>query len=44
MILSAVAASTTRLKLGTSVTPLARRRPQMMANALATLDLLTAGV
>src|ERR671928_2110891 len=43
VILSAVAASTTRLKLGFAVTPLARRRPQVVANALASLDLLSAG-
>jgi probable F420-dependent oxidoreductase len=43
VVLSAVAVSTTRLKLGTAVTPLARRRPQVVANALASLDLLSAG-
>ena len=43
VILSAVAASTTHLKLGLAVTPLARRRPQVVANALASLDLLSAG-
>src|SRR5918994_1702533 len=43
VILSAVAASTTRLKLGLALTPLARRRPQVVANALASLDLLSAG-
>jgi alkanesulfonate monooxygenase SsuD/methylene tetrahydromethanopterin reductase-like flavin-dependent oxidoreductase (luciferase family) len=43
VILSAVAASTTRLKLGLAITPLARRRPQIVANALASLDLLSAG-
>jgi alkanesulfonate monooxygenase SsuD/methylene tetrahydromethanopterin reductase-like flavin-dependent oxidoreductase (luciferase family) len=43
IILSAVAASTTRLKLGLAVTPLARRRPQVVANALASLDLLSGG-
>ena len=43
VILSAIAASTARLKLGTAVTPLARRRPQVVANALATLDLLSGG-
>jgi alkanesulfonate monooxygenase SsuD/methylene tetrahydromethanopterin reductase-like flavin-dependent oxidoreductase (luciferase family) len=43
VILSAVAASTTRLKLGLSITPLARRRPQVVANALASLDLLSGG-
>jgi alkanesulfonate monooxygenase SsuD/methylene tetrahydromethanopterin reductase-like flavin-dependent oxidoreductase (luciferase family) len=31
------------LKLGLAVTPLARRRPQIVANALASLDLLSAG-
>jgi alkanesulfonate monooxygenase SsuD/methylene tetrahydromethanopterin reductase-like flavin-dependent oxidoreductase (luciferase family) len=41
--LSAVAASTTHLKLGLAVTPLARRRPQVVANALASLDPLSAG-
>jgi alkanesulfonate monooxygenase SsuD/methylene tetrahydromethanopterin reductase-like flavin-dependent oxidoreductase (luciferase family) len=43
VILSAVAASTTHLKLGLAVTPLARRRPQVVANALASLDLLSSG-
>ncbi len=43
VILSAVAASTTYLMLGLAVTPLARRRPQVVANALASLDLLSAG-
>ena len=43
VILSAVAASTTRLKLGLAVTPLARRRPQVVANAMASLDLLSGG-
>ena len=43
VILSAVAASTTRLRLGTVITPLARRRPQVVANALASLDRLSGG-
>jgi alkanesulfonate monooxygenase SsuD/methylene tetrahydromethanopterin reductase-like flavin-dependent oxidoreductase (luciferase family) len=43
VILSAVAATTTHLKLGLAVTPLARRRPQVVANALASLDLLSGG-
>jgi len=43
VILSAVAASTTHLKLGFAVTPLARRRPHIVANALASLDLLSVG-
>ncbi len=41
VILSAIAASTTHLKLGLAVTPLARRRPQIVANALTSLDLLS---
>lgn len=43
VILSAVAASTDHLKLGLALTPLARRRPQVVANALASLDLLSGG-
>src|SRR5215212_2286010 len=43
IVLSAVAASTTRIALGTAITPLARRRPQIVANALASLDLLSGG-
>jgi alkanesulfonate monooxygenase SsuD/methylene tetrahydromethanopterin reductase-like flavin-dependent oxidoreductase (luciferase family) len=43
VILSAVAASTTRLKLGLSLTPLARRRPHVVANAMTSLDLLSGG-
>src|ERR671910_3592094 len=43
VILSAVAAATTHLRLGLAVTPLARRRPQVVANALASLDLLSSG-
>ena len=42
-VLSAIAVSTTRLKLGTAITPLARRRPHVVANALASLDLLSGG-
>jgi len=41
--LSAVAVSTTHIKLGTAITPLARRRPHIVANALASLDLLSGG-
>src|ERR671921_486290 len=41
--LSAVAVSTTHLKLGTAITPLARRRPQVVASALGSLDLLSGG-
>ena len=43
VILSAVAACTRRLKLGLAVTPLARRRPQVVANAMTSLDLLSSG-
>jgi probable F420-dependent oxidoreductase len=43
VILSAVAQVTTRIKIGTAVTPLPRRRPQVLANTIATLDLLSAG-
>ncbi|MFO7663923.1 MAG: TIGR03619 family F420-dependent LLM class oxidoreductase [Chloroflexota bacterium] len=43
VILSAVAAVTTRLRLGTDVTPLPRRRPQTLALTLATLDQLSQG-
>ena len=42
-ILAAVAQATTRLKLGATVTPLPRRRPQVLANTLATLDVLSQG-
>lgn len=43
VILAAVAASTVRLTLGSAVTPLARRRPHVVANALASLDILSGG-
>jgi alkanesulfonate monooxygenase SsuD/methylene tetrahydromethanopterin reductase-like flavin-dependent oxidoreductase (luciferase family) len=43
VVLPAVAASTTHLTLGTAITPLARRRPHIVANALASLDLLSGG-
>ena len=41
--LAAIAASTERVKLGTAVTPVARRRPQVLANQVATLDVLSGG-
>lgn len=43
VILSAVATVTERLRLGTDVTPLPRRRPQTLALTLATLDILSQG-
>ena len=41
--LAAIAARTERLLLGALVTPLARRRPQIVARQVATLDHLTGG-
>jgi probable F420-dependent oxidoreductase len=41
--LAAIAASTDRLQLGTAVTPVARRRPQVLAHQVATLDILSGG-
>jgi len=43
VILAAVAQATTRLKIGTAVTPVPRRRPQVLANTVATLDILSGG-
>jgi hypothetical protein len=41
--LAGIACSTTRLRLGTMVTPLVRRRPQVLARQVVTLDCLSAG-
>jgi probable F420-dependent oxidoreductase len=41
--LGAVAQATSRLRVGTAVTPLARRRPHVVANEVATLDQLSGG-
>jgi probable F420-dependent oxidoreductase len=41
--LAAVAQATSRLRLGTAVTPLARHRPWMLAQQVATLDRLSGG-
>ncbi|MFI5906454.1 LLM class flavin-dependent oxidoreductase [Dactylosporangium sp. NPDC051541] len=41
--LAAVAQATTALRLGTAVTPLPRRRPAVVASAVATLDRLSGG-
>lgn len=41
--LAAVAATTERVRLGTAVTPVARRRIQVLANQVATLDVLSGG-
>jgi probable F420-dependent oxidoreductase len=41
--LAAVAASTERLRLGTGITPVPRRRPHVLAHTVATLDVLSGG-
>lgn len=43
VLLGAIAARTERVMLGTLVTPLARRRPQVVAKQVTTLDHLSAG-
>jgi alkanesulfonate monooxygenase SsuD/methylene tetrahydromethanopterin reductase-like flavin-dependent oxidoreductase (luciferase family) len=43
MLLTAAALATTRLKVGTLVTPPARRRPEQLARQVATLDALSNG-
>src|SRR5205085_5476680 len=41
--LAAIAAATERIRLGTMVTPVARRRPHVLAQTVATLDRLSGG-
>ena len=41
--LASIAASTSRVRIGTAVTPVARRRPHVLAHELATLDVLSRG-
>jgi probable F420-dependent oxidoreductase len=43
VVLAAVAQATTRVRLGPAVTPLPRRRPAVVASAVATLDQLSGG-
>ncbi|HEX8112291.1 MAG TPA: LLM class flavin-dependent oxidoreductase [Kofleriaceae bacterium] len=43
MLLTAAALATSRLRLGTMVTPVARRRPEQLARQVATLDVLSGG-
>jgi alkanesulfonate monooxygenase SsuD/methylene tetrahydromethanopterin reductase-like flavin-dependent oxidoreductase (luciferase family) len=43
MLLTAAALATSRLALGTLVTPVARRRPEQLARQVATLDALSGG-
>jgi len=42
-VLAAIAATTERIKVGTAVTPVARRRPHVLAHHVATLDSLSGG-
>jgi probable F420-dependent oxidoreductase len=42
-VLAAIAVGTDQIRLGTAVTPVARRRPQVLANQIATLDVLSGG-
>lgn len=41
--LAAIASATSKLLIGTAVTPLARRRPHVLAQQVATLDVLSGG-
>lgn len=41
--LTAIASATERVRLGTAITPVARRRPHVLANQVATLDVLSGG-
>jgi len=43
MLLTAAALATSRLQLGTLVTPIARRRPEQLARQVATLDAMSGG-
>jgi alkanesulfonate monooxygenase SsuD/methylene tetrahydromethanopterin reductase-like flavin-dependent oxidoreductase (luciferase family) len=43
MLLTAAALATSRLRIGTLVTPVARRRPEQLARQVATLDALSGG-
>jgi probable F420-dependent oxidoreductase len=42
-VLAAIAARTNRIRIGTMVTPVARRRPHVLAQQVATLDVLSGG-
>jgi alkanesulfonate monooxygenase SsuD/methylene tetrahydromethanopterin reductase-like flavin-dependent oxidoreductase (luciferase family) len=41
--LAAIATATSRMRIGTMVTPVARRRPHVLAQQVATLDVLSGG-
>ncbi|BCJ36690.1 luciferase-like protein [Actinocatenispora thailandica] len=43
LLLTAAALATSRIRLGTLVTPVARRRPEQLARQVATLDALSGG-
>jgi alkanesulfonate monooxygenase SsuD/methylene tetrahydromethanopterin reductase-like flavin-dependent oxidoreductase (luciferase family) len=43
ILLAAAALATSRIRLGTAVTPVARRRPSKLAREVTTLDRLTGG-
>ena len=43
IVLATVASATERMRIGTLVTPVARRRPHVLAQTVATLDLLSGG-
>jgi alkanesulfonate monooxygenase SsuD/methylene tetrahydromethanopterin reductase-like flavin-dependent oxidoreductase (luciferase family) len=43
VVLSAAASATSQIRLGTAVTPLARRRPHVVADTVATLDVFSGG-
>lgn len=43
MLLTAAALATTRLRLGTLLTPVARRRPEQLARQVSTLDAISGG-
>ena len=43
VVLAAIAAETETARIGTAVTPVARRRPQVLAQTVASLDVLSGG-
>ena len=43
IVLSAVAAATSQVRIGTAITPVPRRRPHVLAHEIATLDRLSGG-
>jgi probable F420-dependent oxidoreductase len=43
IVLSAIAAATSQVRIGTAVTPVPRRRPHVLAHEIATLDRLSGG-